>query len=395
MKLWTVVSNGDDGIVSQIATSAEDAARLAYGFVAEFWNDMRSDALPDDWQAAMEVLTSMPTFMDGVYVQEHEVELPVFVGVDLASGPDETLFWLPYKTRADLLRFEHPAFSHLDADTSGNPCVWENFYSCDHMGDTDDEPESWQSEWSCQCDEDCPVCGRSCEPNESVWLVSLVNDEAMALWESLPEAGALPSPDPVREAYEDAAAQTEAEGIAREEERLSDHSGDAVSYYMPWADRPELQRSQNESASSLLSKLLSGAKFPVPVLKYEGLEMDALAEDAAKHGMAIVQTTFRADEIYSFRVKPEEFFIRRRAPLAVGEDTDLDANLAPRAAPHWAWEIIDQTLEADSLSSAFDPNLRAMIRAATVAMLLACESANDEPISRQRVDDLIGEGTET
>lgn len=314
MKLWTVVSNGDDGIVSQIAASAEDAARRAHVIASGFWSDVRSDDMPENWQAAMEVLTSMPFFMDGVYVQEHEVEFPVFVGVDLASGPDQTVFWVPYKTRADLLRFEHPAFSHLGADTSGNPCVWENFYRCDHMGDTDDEPESWQSEWSCQCDDDCPVCGRSCEPDESVWLVSIDNSEAKALWEGLPEAGALPSadPDPVREAYEDAAAQMEADGIAREEERLKPH------------------------------EILGGSQW---------------------------------------------------TPDEIAAVDDYAAEAVSRSAPRWAWEIIDETLEADSMSSAFDPNLRAMIRASTVAMQLACESANDEPITRSRVDDIInGDG---
>ena len=230
MKLWTVVSNGDDGITSQIATSAEDAARLAYGFVAEFWNDMRSDALPDDWQAAMEVLTSMPTFMDGVFVQEHEVAVPDFVGVELESLVDETDIW---------------------------------------------ESETGVSE--------------------------------------------IMAPDHLRESLEANVAQMEADGIAREEERLKLH------------------------------ETLDGSQWAP----------DEIAEVAT----AIVD--------------------------------DYDAEVVSRAAPRWAWEIIDQTLEADSLSSAFDPNLRAMIRAATVAMLLACESANDEPISRQRVDDLIGEGTET
>lgn len=230
MKLWTVVSNGDDGIVSQIATNAEDAARRAHEIASGFWSDVRSDDMPEDWQAAMEVLTSMPFFMDGVYVQEHEVELPVFVGVELESLVDATDIW---------------------------------------------ESETGVSE--------------------------------------------IMVPDHLRESLEANVAQMEADGIAREEERLKLH------------------------------ETLDGSQWAP----------DEIAEVAT----AIVD--------------------------------DYDAEVVSRAAPHWAWEIIDQTLEADSLSSAFDPNLRAMIRAATVAMQLACESVNDEPISRQRVDDLIGEDTGT
>lgn len=92
---------------------------------------------------------------------------------------------MTYTTRADLMA--HPAFAHMNTDSDGNPCVWANHYRCDHMGDTDDEPESWQDFWSCQCDDDCPICGRDCEPEESVWIGPEAPD-LVALWESLPEA---------------------------------------------------------------------------------------------------------------------------------------------------------------------------------------------------------------
>lgn len=89
-----------------------------------------------------------------------------------------------YATRADLM--QHPDFQHLRVDTSGNPCVWLNYYNCDH-GYIDAEP--WSSEWSCQCEDECPVCGAATEPAESDWLPT-GGAESEQLWEGLPEAGA-------------------------------------------------------------------------------------------------------------------------------------------------------------------------------------------------------------
>lgn len=61
-----------------------------------------------------------------------------------------------------------------DVDTSGNPCVWLNYYR-------DEDGASWQDTWSCQCDDD----GYS--PYRSEWLGP--EDQAeIALWESLPDA---------------------------------------------------------------------------------------------------------------------------------------------------------------------------------------------------------------
>ena len=84
------------------------------------------------------------------------------------------------KTRTDLMAIE--GFDTLAKDTSGNPCVWENFYSC--------EPclNSWTDTWSCQCDDECPDCGRSHEPISSTWI-GPSDSTLRALWEALPEAG--------------------------------------------------------------------------------------------------------------------------------------------------------------------------------------------------------------
>ncbi len=84
-------------------------------------------------------------------------------------------------TRADLK--QHPAFSDLETDTSGNPCVWENHY--------DSGAATWTDTWSCQCDDDDGY-----EPYDSLWLARCTAwhedgspaDEAYRLWEALPEA---------------------------------------------------------------------------------------------------------------------------------------------------------------------------------------------------------------
>lgn len=76
-----------------------------------------------------------------------------------------------YRTRNDLA-LHHPAFKDLEVDSSGNPCVWENWY--------DDGQDTWCSTWSCQCDDE------GIEPYRSDFLPG---DEFYALWESLPEAG--------------------------------------------------------------------------------------------------------------------------------------------------------------------------------------------------------------
>lgn len=57
--------------------------------------------------------------------------------------------------------------------------------------------------------------------------------------------------------------------------------------------------------------------------------------------------------------------------------------LVTRSAPAWAWEIIDETLAMDERSKAFSADLRENIGAANTAMMLACERADDEPISRE------------
>jgi hypothetical protein len=47
--------------------------------------------------------------------------------------------------------------------------------------------------------------------------------------------------------------------------------------------------------------------------------------------------------------------------------------IVTRSAPQWAWDIIDETLDCDANSSAFDPSLREQIQDAIEAMEDDCK----------------------
>ena len=63
--------------------------------------------------------------------------------------------------------------------------------------------------------------------------------------------------------------------------------------------------------------------------------------------------------------------------------------LVDRTAPRWAWDIIDETLRADSQSSAFSRDLRDQINAANAAMIVACERADDQPIGFEEMEGML------
>lgn len=108
------------------------------------------------------------------------------------------------RTRSDLR--SHPAFCGLSWDTSGNPVVWLNHYECE-CGET------WEDEWSCGCDDDCPACSASISPYRQDWLAANIfakptpgepGDPVYDLWAGLPEAdsvkdemGKIPVPVPL------------------------------------------------------------------------------------------------------------------------------------------------------------------------------------------------------
>lgn len=68
--------------------------------------------------------------------------------------------------------------------------------------------------------------------------------------------------------------------------------------------------------------------------------------------------------------------------------TAHEDQLITRSAPKWAWQILDETIGMDARSTAFSADLRADIVAASIAVQLACDRGDDEPISRAEVDSL-------
>ncbi len=48
-----------------------------------------------------------------------------------------------------------------------------------------------------------------------------------------------------------------------------------------------------------------------------------------------------------------------------------------REAPRWAWDVIDETLAMDAISSSFSKELREVIDSALQAMINACEHPED------------------
>lgn len=78
-------------------------------------------------------------------------------------------------TRADLA-----LIGDMRHDTDGNPCVWTNRYSCT-CG------MNWNDQWSCQCDDTCPGCGKDVSPHTSEFDTS-IPEPLQRLWEMLPEA---------------------------------------------------------------------------------------------------------------------------------------------------------------------------------------------------------------
>lgn len=92
-----------------------------------------------------------------------------------------------FATRADLMA--HPDWAFMSNDGEGNPCVWLNSYRCD------DCSEEWDDEWSCKCDDRCPICDEEHEPYKSEWNALSDHGEHtraawLTIWSLLPEAGA-------------------------------------------------------------------------------------------------------------------------------------------------------------------------------------------------------------
>ncbi len=54
-------------------------------------------------------------------------------------------------------------------DSDGNFCKYVNYYRCDHKGSLEENARasSWVDQWSCMCNDKCPVCNHEIEPYHS------------------------------------------------------------------------------------------------------------------------------------------------------------------------------------------------------------------------------------
>ena len=61
-------------------------------------------------------------------------------------------------------------------DSDGNFCNYINHYHCDHTGRPEESIKpscDWSNNWSCMCNDKCPVCNLEIEPYDS----EEINDE--------------------------------------------------------------------------------------------------------------------------------------------------------------------------------------------------------------------------
>ncbi|MDX5412826.1 MAG: hypothetical protein LPK02_07240 [Rhodobacterales bacterium] len=68
-------------------------------------------------------------------------------------------------------------------------------------------------------------------------------------------------------------------------------------------------------------------------------------------------------------------------------DHEYMNEVVDRSAPRWAWDLIDETLEMDTQSKAFDFALRVQISNALIAMRECCEQGYDHYTQAQAEED--------
>ena len=89
MKIWTVTPNDDSGAPAPTVHYTADAANAAAReWVESYWPAwMDADfPIPDDWKAALELLTNLTGFMDSISVAEHDISDHPDLGADLADA---------------------------------------------------------------------------------------------------------------------------------------------------------------------------------------------------------------------------------------------------------------------------------------------------------------------
>ena len=93
MRIWTITTDNENCTSTGIACTQEEADAAALAFVESYWEAwMDEEPMPSDWQQALSDLQTKAGFMDSIVVEEHDIShhpdlQPVFIGIDLASGP--------------------------------------------------------------------------------------------------------------------------------------------------------------------------------------------------------------------------------------------------------------------------------------------------------------------
>lgn len=180
----------DDGSVDPINSSAIDALCEKINTSSQRFFIVEHISLPSEAGQSPEYHFWNNSGWDSLqnaasYDIEDILRLRLPMGADVRWVPADTLSEKQYRslfeTRADLMNI--PAFVWLTTDSSGNPCVWSNNYSCN----CDGEGTEWSDAWSCQCNDECVTCGSETSAKLSNWIGP---DEQhwQDLWAALPEA---------------------------------------------------------------------------------------------------------------------------------------------------------------------------------------------------------------
>lgn len=77
MKLWTITTDDGDGVNTRIFVTKDEAETAFAETVERFWLEFvgGDDPCPEDREDALSQLVDMAGFMDGVWLDEHELAI--------------------------------------------------------------------------------------------------------------------------------------------------------------------------------------------------------------------------------------------------------------------------------------------------------------------------------
>ena len=270
-----------------------------------------------------------------------------------------------------------PAFAEADTDPNGNPIVWVNRYSCRTCPS---EQIDWCKNWSSICDDDCPNCGNTQSPYESVWM-GPKEPPFRRIWELLPEAG------------NDNRTKTAAEVKKLIDKMDSDPDFSDI----PKRPGPMLQTAAyiremeaNEKKEAQVSfsmdKGSDDGSFYTMVGSEEYKRAQAIINgDMSRRLMAAASTDYVAFDPKKTNIKDVVLNARQlgktETVLKAEKMLDFCNEITQRAAPAWAWDMIDGLL---GLGLGDDADLSA------VAMKFATENQEYAELTREDAKRAMG-----